>query len=84
MHWHTIIGFAAAICTTISFFPQLIKTIQTKHTKDISLGMYSLITLGILLWFIYGIYIKDLPIIIANGISFIATGIIFIYKLIYK
>jgi MtN3 and saliva related transmembrane protein len=84
MHWHTILGFTAAACTTISFFPQLIKIIQTKHTKDISLGMYSLITLGIFLWFTYGLYIKDMPIIIANGIAFIATGLILVYKIIYK
>jgi MtN3 and saliva related transmembrane protein len=46
--------------------------------------MYTLITIGIFFWFIYGIYLKDMPIIIANGIAFVATGIILIYKLIYK
>lgn len=84
MNWITSIGFIAAICTTISFFPQLIKTIKSKHTKDISLGMYLLLTTGIFLWLIYGIFIKDLPVILANGIAFIATAIILIFKVIYK
>jgi len=84
MNNYTIIGLVAAACTTISFFPQLIKTVKTRHTKDISLGMYFLISIGILIWFVYGAIINDLPLILANGISFIATGIILGYKLIYK
>ena len=84
MGWYTILGLTAALCTTVSFFPQLVKTVQTRHTKDISLAMYSLITLGILLWFFYGLCIKDVPVILANGVAFIATGIILIYKVVFK
>lgn len=84
MNWITALGFLAAICTTVSFFPQLIKTIKTKHTKDISFGMYLLLTIGIFLWFLYGLLIKDTPVIVANAIAFVATLIIFVFKLIYK
>ena len=41
-----IIGLIAAFCTTVSFVPQAIKTIQTKNTSGISLGMYSLFAFG--------------------------------------
>ena len=61
-----IIGLAAAGCTTLSFLPQAIKTIKTKQTEDLSLGMYSFFTLGVSLWLTYGIIIKDLPVILAN------------------
>ena len=78
----TLLGLVAATLTTASFLPQAIKTIKTRHTKDLSLGMYVLLTTGASLWLIYGILIKDLPIILANGITliFIITILILIIK----
>ena len=84
MNWITIIGFLAATGTTISLLPQAIKIIKTKHAKDISLGMYLILTTGIFLWLIYGILIKDLPLIVANGISLLFSVTILILKLIHK
>lgn len=78
-----IIGLAAAGCTTLSFLPQAIKTIKTKQTEDLSLGMYSFFTLGVSLWLTYGIIIKDLPVILANSITLVFTLIILIMKIIY-
>ncbi|MBN2545428.1 MAG: SemiSWEET transporter [Spirochaetes bacterium] len=84
MNWTILLGFSAAILTTISFLPQLIKTIRTKHTKDLSFGMYSLLTSGIFLWMIYGLLRKDIPVIIANAVALLLSLIVFIYKIIYK
>ncbi|MDA3870921.1 MAG: SemiSWEET transporter [Candidatus Marinimicrobia bacterium] len=84
MNWITIIGFLAATGTTISLLPQAIKIIKTKHAKDISLGMYLILTTGIFLWLVYGILIKDLPLIVANGISLFFSVSVLILKLIYK
>ena len=72
----TLLGLAAAVCTTISYLPQAIKTIKTKHTEDLSLGMYTVLTTGIFLWLLYGIFTKDSPIIFANSITFIFTSTI--------
>lgn len=83
-HFITIIGLAAAFCTTISFLPQAIKTIQTKNTSGISLSMYSLFSFGTLLWFLYGILTSDLPVSIANGITLVFACIILVYKVKYK
>lgn len=80
----TIIGLVAATCTTISFVPQAIRIIKTKHTKDLSLTMYSIFTAGIFLWLVYGILIKDLPLIISNVITFLLTSTILILKIKYK
>ncbi|MBA3005430.1 MAG: hypothetical protein FP810_02335 [Desulfocapsa sp.] len=66
----TLIGLIAAICTTSSFLPQVIKTWRSKKTKDISFLMYAILALGLFLWLIYGIIIMDYPLILANGISF--------------
>ena len=67
----TILGLVAATLTTTSFLPQVIKVIKTKHVKDLSLNMYLLLGTGILFWTIYGVFRNDLPVILANGISFI-------------
>ena len=84
MEIYTIIGLAAATCTTLAFLPQAIKVIKTRQTKDLSLVMYSIFTLGVLLWLAYGILVKDAPLIIANIITGILAAIILIMKIRYK
>ncbi len=79
----TILGFIAGTLTTISFLPQVIKTLKLKETKDISLWMYVILCIGVFSWLIYGLLIKDLPIIAANSISFLLVSIILFYKLKY-
>ena len=79
-----IIGLVAAICTTVSFIPQVIRIIRTKHIEDLSLGMYLVLTIGIFLWLVYGILIKDSPVIIANAISLLFTSTILILIIKYK
>ncbi|MFC1690693.1 SemiSWEET transporter [Nanoarchaeota archaeon] len=71
MEWIILIGLTAGILTTASFLPQVIKTIKLKETKDISLAMYSIISTGIFLWLVYGLLIKDLPVVLANAVSLI-------------
>ena len=63
------IGFIAAILTTVSFVPQVLKVWRTRSAKDISLGMYSLFTLGIAAWLVYGVLIDSWPVILANLIT---------------
>lgn len=78
------IGYIAAIFTTISVLPQAIKTIKSKETKDISFFMYAFLILGMSLWFIYGWFKNDAPIIYANGISLIFSSTVLGYKIKYK
>jgi len=78
------IGFFAAFCTTIAFLPQAIKVYKTKSTKDISLYMFIIFTLGVLSWLIYGIILNDFPLILANSITFILSLFILIFKLKFK
>ncbi len=79
---HTsIIGFSAALFTTIAFLPQAIKTLRTRHTRDISFGMYSLFTLGVMLWLIYGVLLQDWPIILANVITLCLATTILLLKI---
>jgi MtN3 and saliva related transmembrane protein len=66
----TIVGLIAAVFTTIALLPQLLKVRKTKSTKDISTGMFSLFCGGVFLWFIYGLLVLDMPIILANSFAF--------------
>ena len=84
MNWITWLGLVAAICTTTSFLPQAIRIIRTRHTKDLSLWMYLILTIGSFLWFTYGILLNDIPLIAANGITFLLTATILVLKLKYK
>lgn len=76
-----ILGMLAAILTTASFIPQAVKTIKTKDTSGISFGMYSMFTMGVLFWLSYGLFIKDIAIIVANIVTFILAFIILMYKI---
>ena len=78
------IGFFAAFCTTVSFLPQAIKVYKSKSTKDISLSMFLIFTIGVLSWLIYGLIINDLPVILANAVTLILSLFILIYKIKYK
>jgi MtN3 and saliva related transmembrane protein len=76
-----LIGYLAASLTTSSFLPQAIKTIKTRDTESLSLGMYTLFTLGVLLWLIYGLYIANKAIIIANAVTFMLAAMILGFKI---
>ncbi|MES2005896.1 MAG: SemiSWEET transporter [Bacteroidota bacterium] len=84
MNYTTILGLAAAACTTISFLPQAIKTIRTKNTSGISLFMYSLFAFGTLLWLLFGLFTSNIPVVSANAVTLIFAIVILIYKIKYK
>ncbi len=77
-----LIGFIAAVCTTFAFLPQVIKVWKTKQTKDLSLRMYTIMFIGICLWFVYGLRINSLSIILANIVTgvLVFTILVFIFR----
>ncbi len=75
------IGGMAATLTTCSFIPQVWRVWHTRHTKDISLLMYTLFTIGVALWLVYGILLASWPVILANGITLLLAGMVLVLKL---
>jgi MtN3 and saliva related transmembrane protein len=75
------LGYLAALCTTVAFVPQAVKTIRSKDTRSLSLGMYCMFTVGLILWLLYGIHKKDLSIILANAITSVLALVILFHKL---
>ncbi len=79
-----LIGYMAATLTTVSFVPQVLHSFKTKDVSGISLGMYSIFTLGIALWLAYGLLISAWPIVIANVITLALASLILALKLRYR
>jgi MtN3 and saliva related transmembrane protein len=77
------VGFVAAFLTTVSFIPQAVMTIRTKNTSGISRGMYSLFTVGVAFWLVYGIALDSWPMILANTVTLGLAATILGLKLRY-
>ena len=79
----TTIGLVAGTLTSIAAIPQVIKTLQTRHVRDISVWQPLLLSFGVALWMIYGILIGDVPLILANITPLICNAILTGMKLRY-
>jgi MtN3 and saliva related transmembrane protein len=75
------VGSFAATCTTIAFIPQAIQSYRTRDLSGISLPMYSIFTVGVALWLVYGLFKQDWPIIIANTITVALSAMILVLKI---
>ena len=75
-----LLGLAAACCTTFAFVPQVVRIWRTRSTHDISLGMFVVLTVGMLLWLVYGWLIGDMPIVLANAATFTLSLTILVMK----
>jgi MtN3 and saliva related transmembrane protein len=83
MDYTTAIGLMAGALTTLAYVPQVIKTWKTKSTKDISVGMFVTLSLGLLMWTFYGFSINSMPVIVANIVSLALVFIVLIFKMKY-
>ena len=81
MDYINIIGLTAAALGGLSLFPQVLKVLKTKSTKDISREMFLILASSIFLWLVYGILMENLPIIIANFFGLIQALIILFFKI---
>jgi MtN3 and saliva related transmembrane protein len=76
-----LIGYGAAILTTAAFVPQALKSWSSRDLSGVSLSMYSLFTLGVALWLLYGILLQSWPIILANLITLILASVVLTLKI---
>jgi MtN3 and saliva related transmembrane protein len=65
-----IVGIIAGALSCTTFLPQVIKTWKSKSTKDVSLTMFLIATLGTAFWLVYGILIHSISIIGTNIVVF--------------
>lgn len=79
-----VIGLIAAVLTTSAFLPQVYRTWKTKDVSGLSLPMLLLFFIGIVLRFVYGIYIESLSMILANAITIVSSFLLVYFKLKYQ
>ncbi len=75
------IGFIAAFLTTAAFIPQVIKTLRSGSTKDLSLATFLMMFLGVNLWAYYGYIQNDRPLLYGNLVMIVLMGIILFMKI---
>jgi MtN3 and saliva related transmembrane protein len=64
-----MIGYAAGAMTTVSFVPQLLRVIRLRSARDISLGMFLILSAGTFAWLVYGVLVHSAPMCIANAVT---------------
>ncbi len=74
------IGAAAAGLTSLSYIPQVMKALPRGATDDLSLKMLIALTVGLILWIVYGVLRGDWTIIIANAVGASLTGTVLVCK----
>lgn len=80
----TIIGLAAAVLSSLSMAPQVIKIFRTKKTDDLSLGAFGALASGLFLWLVYGILIREFPVIAGNAVGLAMVMYIVVIKIRHK
>lgn len=80
----TWVGYVAGVLTTGAFLPQVLHTYRVKSAGDFSWKMLISFSAGVLLWFIYGVYLHSWPMILANSITLALQGFIIAMKLRYR
>lgn len=78
----TFIGILATIASTVSFVPQAWKVIKSRETHDISTAMYVITVAGFALWMVYGILLREWPLILTNGVCLILSAFILTMKIL--
>lgn len=84
MNYITLTGITASICTALASIPQLIKIIKTRKADDISLLMLGVLIAGLGLWVVYGVFISDYIIVVANSVPFLVNLCMAILSVVYK
>lgn len=79
-----LVGYSAALLTTVSFLPQVHKIWRSKRADDLSAPAFGAFSLGVLLWLIYGIALDSWPIILANGVTLVLTLAILLLTARYR
>lgn len=74
----------AGCISSITFLPQVIKTWKTKSAADISLLMFTFATISVIMWLVYGIILKNIPIIFTNSMVLFFSLIMLYFKFRYS
>jgi len=84
MDYIDLLGLVAGAVTSLGFIPQLIRGFKTKKLDDVSYFMPFILSVGMFLWLIYGIFVQGFPIIVANAFGIFCCVTLLIMKFFYS
>lgn len=84
MEWTEIMGHIGALLSSITFIPQVLQAWKTKSVGDLSMNMLLIVFTSTIVWLVYAFSLNLLPVIIANTIIFVLSGILIYFKLTFK
>jgi len=67
----------AGVLTTCAFFPQVVKTVKSRSTDDLSWTWLIMTICGVFLWLVYGVYINSASLVFANAVTFLSVIVLF-------
>jgi MtN3 and saliva related transmembrane protein len=80
----TTVGLVAGFLTSIAAVPQVVKTMRTRHARDISVWQPLLLAVGVALWLAYGIMLGDRPLILSNVIPLVCNAWLVVLKMRWR
>jgi len=79
-----IFGLIAGAITSMGYLPQIYKGYKTKKLDDVSYYMPGILAIGMFLWFVYGIILNAIAVIVANIFGVSCSILLIIMKKIYS
>ncbi|PZP42393.1 MAG: hypothetical protein DI598_16985 [Pseudopedobacter saltans] len=79
-----ILGHFGSAFSIVTLIPQVIKTWKSKSVRDISFATLLIQLIQVVAWLLYGILLKNMPLIIVNLFMFTNTFLLVIMKMKYK
>ena len=80
----TVLGIVAGSLTTLAYLPQVLKTWRSRSADGMSWSMLIILCAGIVLWLVYGVYVHDMPLIMANLLTLVFSSAILGVKIRYE
>jgi MtN3 and saliva related transmembrane protein len=75
-----IVGTGAALCSMVSFAPQIVKIWRERDASSVSLRMYLVTVTGFVLWTAYGVLIGSWPVTASNIVCLAMSGAVLALK----
>ncbi|MDF2383731.1 SemiSWEET transporter [Nostoc ellipsosporum NOK] len=79
-----VLGYTAGAITSLTFLPQVIKTLKEKSAKDVSLLMFIIAVVNQTMWVVYGALLSNWVIILTNSVILSMSVTMIILKLRYS
>jgi MtN3 and saliva related transmembrane protein len=84
MPWIDLVGLFGAFLTSITFIPQVYKAWQTRSVGDLSTWTVLIVIISAIVWLVYALYLRLMPVIIANSIILVLAVLLLYFKLSFK